>query len=151
MRSCRVPQRNPATCWSCETYGVVFALAPSPRDGNVIWAGSDDGLVHVTRDGGKSWTRVTPQGLPDFARISLIEASPHDTGTAYLAANRYQRADRAPYVYRTTDYGATWTKIVNGIRPDDFARAIEADPKRRGLVFLGTETGVYVSFDDGAR
>ena len=133
-----------------ETYGVVFALAPSPRDGNVIWAGSDDGLVHVTRDGGKSWTRVTPQGLPDFARISLIEASPHDTGTAYLAANRYQRADRAPYVYRTTDYGATWTKIVNGIRPDDFARAIEADPKRRGLVFLGTETGVYVSFDDGA-
>jgi photosystem II stability/assembly factor-like uncharacterized protein len=133
-----------------ETYAVVFALAPSPLDGNVIWAGSDDGLVHVTRDGGKNWTKVTPQGLPDFARISLIEASPHDAGTAYLAANRYQRADRAPYVYRTTDYGATWTKIVNGVRPDDFARSIEEDPKRKGLVFLGTETGIYVSFDEGA-
>jgi photosystem II stability/assembly factor-like uncharacterized protein len=133
-----------------ETYAVVFALAPSPLDGNVIWAGSDDGLVHVTRDGGKNWTKVTPQGLPDFARVSLIEASPHDAGTAYLAANRYQRADRAPYVYRTTDYGATWTKIVNGIRPDDFARSIEEDPKRKGLVFLGTETGIHVSFDEGA-
>ena len=133
-----------------ETYAVVFALAPSPLDGNVIWAGSDDGLVHVTRDGGKSWTKITPEGLPDFARISLIEASPHDAGTAYLAANRYQRADRAPYVYRTTDYGATWTKIVSGIRPDDFARSIEEDPKRKGLVFLGTETGIYVSFDAGA-
>src|SRR6185436_17624571 len=84
-----------------------------------------------------------------FARISLIEASPHDASTAYLAANRYQRADRAPYVYRTTDYGATWTKVVNGIRPDDFARVIEEDPKRKGLLFLGTETGIYVSFDDG--
>jgi len=132
-----------------ETYAVVFALAPSPLDGKVIWAGSDDGLVHVTRDGGTTWTKVTPQGLPDFARISLIEASPHDAGTAYLAANRYQRADRAPYVYRTTDYGATWTKIVNGVRPDDFARSIEEDPKRKGLVFLGTETGIYVSFDEG--
>ena len=132
-----------------ETYAVVFALAPSPLDGNVIWAGSDDGLVHVTRDGGKNWTKVTPPGLPEFARVSLIEASPHDAGTAYLAANRYQRADRAPYVYRTPDYGATWTKIVNGIRPDDFPRAIDEDPKRKGLLFLGTETGVYVSFDDG--
>jgi photosystem II stability/assembly factor-like uncharacterized protein len=133
-----------------ETYAVVFALAPSPLDGNVLWAGSDDGLVHVTRDGGKTWTKVTPQGLPEFARISLIEASPHDAGTAYLAANRYQRADRAPYVYRTQDYGATWTKVVNGIRPDDFARSIEEDPKRKGLLFLGTETGIYVSFDEGA-
>ncbi len=133
-----------------ETYAVVFALAPSPLDGNVLWAGSDDGLVHVTRDGGTNWTKVTPEGLPDFARVSLIEASPHAPGTAYVAANRYQRADRAPYVYRTIDYGATWTKIVNGIRPDDFARVIEEDPKRKGLLFLGTETGVYVSFDEGA-
>ena len=115
-----------------ETYAVVFALAPSPLDGNVIWAGSDDGLVHVTRDGGKNWTKVTPPGLPDFARVSLIEASPHDAGTAYLAANRYQRADRAPYVYRTTDYGATWTKIVNGIRPDDFARVDRRGPEAQG-------------------
>jgi photosystem II stability/assembly factor-like uncharacterized protein len=132
-----------------ETYAVVFALAPSALDGNVIWAGSDDGLVHVTRDGGQKWVNVTPPGLPDFARVSRIEASPHAAGTAFVAANRYQRADRAPYVYRTTDYGATWTKIVSGIRPDDFARTIDEDPKRKGLLFLGTETGVYVSFDDG--
>ena len=132
-----------------ETYAVVFALAPSSVDGNVIWAGSDDGLVHVTRDAGKTWTKITPPDLPEFARVSLIEASPHDAGTAYLAANRYQRSDRAPYVYRTHDYGATWTKIVNGIRPDDFPRAIDEDPKRKGLLFLGTETGVYVSFDAG--
>ena len=133
-----------------ETYAVVFALAPSPVDGNVIWAGSDDGLVHVTRDGGKNWAKITPPDLPEFSRVSLIEASPHDAGTAYLAANRYQRSDRAPYVYRTQDYGSTWTKIVNGIRADDFARAIEEDPKRKGLLFLGTETGVYISFDAGA-
>jgi photosystem II stability/assembly factor-like uncharacterized protein len=105
-----------------ETYAVVFALAPSPVDGNVIWAGSDDGLVHVTRDGGKNWVKITPPDLPEFARISRIEASPHDPATAYLAANRYQRSDRAPYVYRTHDYGTTWTKVVNGIRADDFAR-----------------------------
>ena len=132
-----------------ETYAVVFALAPSPVDGNVIWAGSDDGLVHITRDGGKAWTKITPPDLPEFARVSRIEASPHDAATAYVAANRYQRSDRAPYVYRTHDYGKTWTKIVNGVRPDDFARSIEEDPKRKGLVFLGTETGVYVTFDSG--
>ena len=132
-----------------ETYAVVFALAPSLVDGNVIWAGSDDGLVHVTRDGGRNWTNITPPDLPDFARVSLIKASPHDAATAYVAANRYQRSDRAPYVYRTHDYGATWTKIVNGIRPDDFARSIEEDSKRKGLLFLGTETGIYVTFDDG--
>ena len=132
-----------------ETYAVVFALAPSPLDGNLIWAGSDDGLVHVTRDGGANWTKITPPDLPEFARVSFIDASRHDPGTAYVAANRYQRSDRAPYVYRTTDYGKTWTKIVGGIRPDDFARTIAEDPKRKGLLFLGTETGIYVSFDAG--
>ena len=132
-----------------ETYAVVFTLAPSAVDGKVIWAGSDDGLVHVTRDGGANWTRVAPPDLPDFTRISLIEASPHDAGTAYLAGNRYQRADRAPYVYRTSDYGRTWTKIVNGLPGDDFARTIREDTLRKGLLFLGTETGIYVSFDDG--
>ena len=132
-----------------ETYATVFTLAPSARDGNVIWAGSDDGVVHVTRDGGQRWQKVTPPDLPEFTRISLIEASPHDPATAYLAGNRYQRSDRAPYVYKTSDYGKTWTRIVKGIPADDFPRAIRADTKRKGLLFLGTETSIYVSFDDG--
>ncbi len=132
-----------------ETYATIFTLAPSPRDPRVIWAGSDDGLVHVTRDGGGEWLKVTPPDLPEFTRVSLIEASPHDAGTAYLAGNRYQRSDRAPYVYKTSDYGRSWTKIVGGIPGDDFARAIREDPKRRGLLFLGTETSIYVSFDGG--
>jgi photosystem II stability/assembly factor-like uncharacterized protein len=134
-----------------ETYATVFTLAPSPRDRNVLWAGSDDGLVHVTRDGGKTWLNVTPTGLPEFTRISLIEASPHEDGSAYLAGNRYQRSDRAPYVFKTIDYGSTWTKIVAGLPADDFPRAIREDPKRRGLLFLGTETSVFVSFDAGAH
>ena len=134
-----------------ETYAVVFTLAPSSVDGQVIWAGSDDGYVHVTRDAGKTWQKVTPPDLPDYTRISLIEASPHAAGTAYVAGNRYQRADRAPYVYRTTDYGQTWTKIVRGLPPDDFARVIREDKKRKGLLFLGTEKGIFVSFDDGAE
>ncbi|MBA3297117.1 MAG: glycosyl hydrolase [Acidobacteria bacterium] len=134
-----------------ETYGTIFTLAPSPLDGNVIWAGSDDGFVHVTRDAGKSWQKVTPRDLPDYTRVSLIDASPHHAGTAYLAGNRYQRADRAPYVYKTTDFGRTWTKITAGIPVDDFPRAIREDRQRKGLLFLGTETGIYVSFDDGAQ
>jgi photosystem II stability/assembly factor-like uncharacterized protein len=134
-----------------ETYATVFTLAPSALDGNIIWAGSDDGLVHVTRDGGKNWQNVTPKDLPEFTRVSLIDASPHAPGTAYLAGNRYQRSDRAPYVYKTSDFGRTWTKIVTGLPGDDFARAIREDKQRKGLLFLGTETGTYVSFDDGAR
>ena len=132
-----------------ETYATVFTLAPSPLNGAVIWAGSDDGVVHVTRDAGKNWTAVTPPDLPPFTRISLIDASPHDAGTAYLAGNRYQKSDRAPYVFKTSDYGKTWTKIVGGLPADDFPRAVREDPKRKGLLFLGTETGMYVSFDDG--
>jgi photosystem II stability/assembly factor-like uncharacterized protein len=134
-----------------ETYGTVFTLAPSPLDGRVIWAGSDDGLVHVTQNGGTTWQKVTPPDLPEYARISLIEASPHAAGAAYLAANRYQRADRGPYVYKTADYGKTWTKIIGGLPPDDFARSIREDKKRKGLLFLGTETSMYASFDDGAH
>ena len=134
-----------------ETYGTIFTFAISPKDRNVMWTGSDDGLVHVTRDKAKTWTRVTPKDLPDFARISLIEASPHRAGTAYLAANRYGRGDFAPYVYRTDDYGQTWTRIVAGIAEGDFARSIREDLKRERLLFLGTEKGIYVSFDDGAK
>ncbi|MGH9161842.1 MAG: VPS10 domain-containing protein, partial [Vicinamibacteraceae bacterium] len=132
-----------------ETYATIFTIAPSKHEANVIWVGSDDGLVHITRDGAKRWQKITPPDLPEFARISLIEASPHKAGTAYLAANRYQRADRAPYVYKTDDYGQTWTKIVGGLPPDDFARAIREDIERPGLLYLGTEHGIYVSFDDG--
>ncbi len=133
-----------------ETYATVFTLAPSAIDGSVIWAGSDDGVVHVTRDAGKTWVNVTPPELPAFTRVSLIEASPHNAAVAYLAGNRYQRADRAPYVYKTSDYGKSWTRIVNGLPADDFPRAIREDPKRKGLLFLGTETAMYVSFDDGS-
>jgi photosystem II stability/assembly factor-like uncharacterized protein len=133
-----------------ETYAVVFSIAPSRQDVNTIWTGSDDGWVHVTRDGAKTWTKVTPPDLPEFARISLIEASPHQNGVAYLAANRYQLGDRAPYLYKTTDFGATWTKIVSGIPATDFLRTVREDPKRRGLLYAGTEHGIYVSFNDGA-
>jgi photosystem II stability/assembly factor-like uncharacterized protein len=134
-----------------ETYGTVFTIAPSPRDGRTIWSGSDDGKVYVTRDGGANWTDVTPRELGDFARISLIEASPHDVNRAYLAANRYQQDDRAPYFYVTRDAGRTWTKITDGIGGDDFARAIREDPTRPGLLYAGTENGVYASWDDGAH
>src|SRR5260370_23498809 len=132
-----------------ETYATIFTIAPSPRDGNIIWTGSDDGLVQLTRNGGKSWTNVTPRDLPEFSRISIGEASPHEPGTAYLAANRYQLSDRSAYVFRTSDFGATWTKIVSGIPGDDFPRAIREDTVRKGLLYLGTERGMYVSFDDG--
>jgi hypothetical protein len=132
-----------------ETYATVFTIAPSPHDGRTIWTGSDDGLVHLTRDGGRTWDNVTPKDLPEFSRVSLIEASPHKAGAAFVAANRYQRADRAPYVYRTEDYGKTWTKIVSGLPATDFARTIREDRRKAGLLYLGTEHGIYVSFDNG--
>jgi photosystem II stability/assembly factor-like uncharacterized protein len=133
-----------------ETYPTLFTVAPSRREAATIWVGSDDGLAHVTRDGGKTWQNVTPKELPEFSRISLIEASPHQAGTAYLAANRYQLSDRAPYVFRTDDFGRTWTKIVGGVPLDDFPRAIREDSVRPGLLYLGTEHGIYVSFNNGA-
>jgi photosystem II stability/assembly factor-like uncharacterized protein len=132
-----------------ETYATIFTIAPSRHEADVIWTGSDDGVVQITRDGGKSWTNITPPDLPPFTRISLIEASPHEKGTAFLAGNRYQLGDRAPYVYRTQDYGKSWTKIVNGIPADDFVHAIREDPVRPGLLFVGTEKTIYVSFDNG--
>ena len=134
-----------------ETYGTIFTFAPSRVDRNVMWTGSDDGYIHVTRDKTKTWTNVTPKDLPEFARISIVEASPHRAGTAYVAANRYGRGDFAPYVYRTDDYGQTWTKIVNGVAARDFARAIREDLKRPKMLYLGTENGIYVSYDDGAK
>ncbi len=133
-----------------EYYDTIFAVAESPVAKDLIWAGTDDGLIHVTRDGGKNWTNVTPKDLPDWSRISLIDASPHDAGAAYVAVDRHQLDDYHPYVYKTSDYGKTWTKITKGIADDTFVRAVREDPKRRGLLYAGTEKGVYVSFNDGA-
>ena len=135
---------------SVEYYGTIFALAESPRDGKVLWAGSDDGLVHVTRDGGTTWSNVTPKGLPEWSRISQIDASAHDAGTAWLAVNRYQLDDYRPYAYVTTDYGASWRAVAAGLPAESFVRVVREDPARRGLVFAGTETGIHVSFDSGA-
>ncbi len=136
---------------STEYYGTIFAFAASPVSPNILWAGSDDGLVHVSQDGGASWQAVTPPDLPEWALVSLIEASPHDAGTAYVAATRYKLDDPAPYLYRTTDYGRTWAPIVTGIRAGDFTRAIREDPVRPGMLYAGTETGAYVSWDQGQR
>jgi photosystem II stability/assembly factor-like uncharacterized protein len=136
---------------TAEFYGTIFALAESPLVKGLIWAGSDDGLIHVTRDGGRTWTDVTPRDLPPFTRISIIEASHFAPGAAYVAANRYQLDDPAPIILKTTDYGRTWTRIVAGIPATEFVRVVREDPARRGLLFAGTERGVWVSFDDGGR
>ncbi|HMG72652.1 MAG TPA: hypothetical protein VK582_04055 [Pyrinomonadaceae bacterium] len=132
-----------------EVFGTIFALAPSRLERGTIWTGSDDGLVFVTRDEGKRWTKITPPGLPDLARVSLIDASPHKPGTAYVAAKNYLQEDRAPYIFRTDDFGKTWTKIVNGIKAGDYVHAVREDPKRPGLLYAGTEHGIYISFDNG--
>jgi photosystem II stability/assembly factor-like uncharacterized protein len=132
-------------------YGVVFTIAPSALDRNLIWAGSDTGLIHITRDGGKNWKDVTPPGLSAWSKISFIEASHFDPSVAYAAVDRSRLEDRTPYLYRTRDYGATWQLITNGIVADSFLRGIRQDenPESKGLLFAGTESGVYVSFDDG--
>jgi len=132
-----------------EIYATVFALAPSNHDINTIWAGSDDGKIHITRNGGKNWKDITPGDLPKFSRVSIIHESIHNPGTLYVAANRYQVDDRQPYVFRTTDYGKTWKKIISGIRNGHFARAVREDHEKAGLLFLGTEHGTYVSFNAG--
>ena len=134
---------------SVEYYGTVFTLSPSPNDSNVLWAGSDDGLIHVTRDGGESWTDVTPRALPEWALISIIDVSPHNPGTAYVAATRYKQDDFAPYIYMTTDHGRSWRKIVRGIPDNHFIRSVREDLGRPGLLYAAGEFGVYVSFDAG--
>jgi photosystem II stability/assembly factor-like uncharacterized protein len=136
---------------SVEFYDTIFTVAESPVQRDLIWAGSDDGLVHVTRDAGKNWVNVTPKDLPEWSKISLIEASPFDAGTAYLAVDRHMLDDVQPYAYKTTDFGKSWTKITEGIPAGSFLRAIREDPKRKGLLFAGTESGVFVSFDAGAH
>ncbi len=133
-----------------ELYDTIFALAVSPHEDGVIWAGSDDGLIHLTRDDGKTWQDVTPKGFPQWIQVNSIEVSPHDKATAYVAATRYKFDDFRPYLYQTSDYGKTWTAIANGIPDGAFTRVVREDPVRRGLLFAGTETGLYVSLDDGA-
>jgi photosystem II stability/assembly factor-like uncharacterized protein len=134
---------------SPEIYATVFSLAPGKTDVNILWAGSDDGLVHLTRDGGKNWTNITPKDMPDLGRVSQIDASSMDAGTAYMAVKKPLLEDFSPYLYRTHDFGRTWTKIVTGLPANDFTHVVREDPTRRGLLYAGTQHGFYVSFDDG--
>jgi photosystem II stability/assembly factor-like uncharacterized protein len=136
---------------SVEYYDTVFTIAESPVEKGVIWAGSDDGLVHVTRDGGQHWTNVTSREFGEWSLVSLIDASPHSGGTAYVAIDRHKLDDYRPYAFKTTDYGKTWSKITTGLPDNSYVHAVKEDPKRKGLLFAGTENGIYVSFDDGGR
>jgi photosystem II stability/assembly factor-like uncharacterized protein len=138
---------------SIEYYDTIFTVMESPVQAGTIWSGSDDGLVYVTRDGGKNWSNVTPPKgiMPEWIQINSLEASPFDAATAYVAATMYKFDDYKPYLYRTSDYGKTWTKITNGISDSAFTRVIREDPNKRGLLYAGTETGMYVSFDSGTN
>ena len=138
---------------SVEYYATIFTVMESPVQAGTIWTGSDDGLVHVSRDGGKNWANVTPPAsmMPEWIQINSIEASPHDPATAYVAATMYKWDDNKPYLYKTSDYGKSWKKITNGIPDTAFTRVIREDPNKRGLLYAGTETGMYVSFDNGER
>jgi hypothetical protein len=133
---------------TAESYNNVFNIEESPLLEGVIWVGSDDGLVHLTRDGGRTWANVTPEGLPESI-INVVEPSPHDPAKAYFVAAAYKLNDFTPYIYRTGDYGQTWEKTVVGIPGNTFARSVREDPDREGLLYAGTETGMFVSFDDG--
>jgi photosystem II stability/assembly factor-like uncharacterized protein len=132
-----------------EYYDTIFALAESPLSKGVIWAGTDDGLIQITRDAGKTWTNATPKDLPEWSRVSQIDASPFDAGTAYVAIDRHQNDDLHPHIYKTSDFGKSWTTIVKGIPDTTFVRAVREDLKKRGLLYAGTEMGVFVSFNDG--
>jgi photosystem II stability/assembly factor-like uncharacterized protein len=146
----KMPGGQLSTQWS-SLYWVSLAqsLAESRLQKGELWVGMDDSTVQVTKDGGKTWENVSPKEMPEWTTVAAIEVSPHARGTVYLAAHRYKVSDRTPYFYKTTDYGRTWKMITNGIRSEDFARTIREDPVRAGLLYAGTDTGVYVSFDAG--
>ena len=132
-----------------EVYCTIFALVESSHERDVLWAGTDDGLVHLTRDRGRTWQAVTPPELPEWSLISVLEPSPHDAGTVYVAATRYKHDDTRPYLFKTSDYGATWKSLTRGLPEGEITRVIREDPGRAGLLYCGTETGVWVSLDDG--
>ncbi|MGM5469236.1 VPS10 domain-containing protein [Flavobacteriaceae bacterium LMO-SS05] len=134
---------------SVEYYCTIFAANESPLKEGLLWVGSDDGLIHVTQNGGQTWENVTPKGMPEWMMINSVEPSAFDAGTCYVAGTRYKLGDFTPYLYKTTDYGKSWTKITNGIHPEHFTRVVREDPKQKGLLYAGTETGMYISFNDG--
>ena len=134
-----------------EYYGTIFAAEESSLQEGLIWVGSDDGLVHVTKDGGKNWENVTPKALPEWTQINSLETSDHDAGTAYIAATSYKSGDFAPYLFKTTDFGKSWTKITNGIKNEHFTRVIREDQANNNILYAGTEEGMYISFDQGAN
>lgn len=136
---------------SAEYYDLIYTVAESPVKQGVIWAGTDDGLIWVTRDGGQHWDNVTPKDIPAWSKVALIDPSPEQAGTAYAAVDNFKNDDLHPYAYKTTDYGKTWTLITNGISDGAIVRAVREDPKRAGLLFAGTEQGVYLSFNDGGN
>ncbi len=132
-----------------EYYCTIFAANESPLKEGVLWVGSDDGLMHLSRDGGANWENVTPANLPEWSMVNSLEPSAFDEGTCYMAATRYKLGDFKPYLFKTTDYGKSWTQINNGIPHEHFTRVVREDPSRKGLLYAGTETGMYISFDDG--
>jgi photosystem II stability/assembly factor-like uncharacterized protein len=134
-----------------EVYDTIFSVVESPAQKDLIWAGTDDGLVQLTRDGGQHWENVTPKAMPEWGTVSQVEASSTDAGTAYIAVERHKMDDFAPYIFKTTDFGKTWTKLVNGVPANVYVHAVRIDPKHPSLLFAGTESGVYASFDDGAK
>jgi photosystem II stability/assembly factor-like uncharacterized protein len=134
-----------------EVYDVIFSVVESPAQKGLIWAGTDDGLIHITRDSGGHWDNVTPKAMPEWGTVSMIDASPTDSGTAYVAVERHRIDDLTPYIFKTSDFGKTWTSITKGIPADVYVHAVRVDPKRKGLLYAGTEHGMYVSFDDGAN
>lgn len=131
-----------------EHYGTIYAFVESPHEAGVFWAGTDDGLIHLSQDGGKTWQEITPKDLPEWSLISMIEASPHAPGTIYVAATRYKLDDYGPYLYKSEDYGQTWIKLEN-VPPDQITRVVREDPVQKGLLYVGTETGILISIDDG--
>jgi photosystem II stability/assembly factor-like uncharacterized protein len=134
-----------------EIYDTIFSVVESPVQKDLIWAGTDDGLIQLTRDGGQHWENITPKAMPDWGTVSMIEVSPHDAGTAYVAVEKHKADDFAPYIFKTTDFGKSWTALIEGIPSNDYVHAVRIDPRHPSLLFAGTEQGVYVSFNDGAQ